>query len=61
MTDKLRSFELFRRNLQEPEVMTFDELIARAEWHVQSATLASEAASSEAAVAILAEPDSVLH
>lgn len=34
---KVRSFELFRRNLQEPEIITFDELLARAEWHVQAA------------------------
>lgn len=33
--DKVRSFELFRRNLQEPDVITFDELLARAEWHVE--------------------------
>ncbi|MEZ5236134.1 MAG: Shedu immune nuclease family protein [Acidimicrobiales bacterium] len=33
----VRSFELFRRNLVEPEVLTFDELLARAEWHVQQA------------------------
>ncbi len=39
--DKIRSFELFRRNLWEPEVLTFDELHARAEWVVESA--ASEA------------------
>ena len=32
--DQLRSFELFRRNLDQPEVITFDELLARAEWHV---------------------------
>lgn len=32
--DKFRSFELFRRNLTEPEVLTFDELLARAEWIV---------------------------
>jgi hypothetical protein len=32
--DKIRSFELFRRNLYEPEVITFDELLARAEWYV---------------------------
>ena len=31
---KIRSFELFRRNLDEPEVVTFDELLARAEWVV---------------------------
>jgi hypothetical protein len=31
---KHRSFELFRRNLYEPEIITFDELLARAEWHV---------------------------
>lgn len=36
--DKVRSFELFRRNLHEPEVLTFDELVARAEWHVELAT-----------------------
>jgi hypothetical protein len=32
--DKYRSFELYRRHLVEPEVITFDELLARAEWHV---------------------------
>jgi hypothetical protein len=32
--DKHRSFELNRRNLYEPEIITFDELLARAEWHV---------------------------
>jgi hypothetical protein len=36
--EKFRSFELFRRNLHEPDVITFDELVARAEWHVQSAS-----------------------
>nr|WP_179535249.1 Shedu immune nuclease family protein [Actinopolyspora biskrensis] len=35
--DQVRSFELFRRNLSEPEIITFDELVARAEWHVESA------------------------
>jgi hypothetical protein len=35
--DKYRSFELFRRHLEEPEVITFDELLARAEWHVSAA------------------------
>jgi len=34
---KHRSFELYRRNLYEPEVITFDELLARAEWHVAAA------------------------
>jgi hypothetical protein len=29
-----QSFELYRRNLYEPEILTFDELLARAEWHV---------------------------
>jgi hypothetical protein len=29
---KLRSFELYRRNLYEPEILTFDELLKRAEW-----------------------------
>ena len=32
--DKFSSFELYRRNLYEPEILTFDELLARAEWHV---------------------------
>lgn len=44
--DKFRSFELFRRNLQEPEVMTFDELVARAEWHVNAASNKADQASS---------------
>jgi hypothetical protein len=35
--DKVRSFELFRRQLVEPEIVTFDELLARAEWVVQTA------------------------
>lgn len=35
--NKVHSFELFRRNLHEPEVITFDELLARAEWHVKLA------------------------
>jgi len=35
-TDKVRSFELFRRHLQEPEIVTFDELLARAEWAVDT-------------------------
>jgi len=43
--DKVRSFELFRRNLYEPEVITFDELVARAEWHVEAA--ADEAGTGE--------------
>lgn len=34
--EKVRSFELARRHLQEPEVITFDELLARAEWIVES-------------------------
>lgn len=34
---KVRSFELFRRNLYEPEIITFDELLARAEWHLAEA------------------------
>ena len=35
--DKVHSFEGFRRSLQEPEIITFDELLARAEWHVRFA------------------------
>ncbi|MCO1658903.1 Shedu immune nuclease family protein [Pseudonocardia humida] len=38
---QLRSFELFRRNLYEPEIITFDELLARAEWHVALAETSS--------------------
>jgi hypothetical protein len=33
---KITSFELHRRHLQEPEVITFDELLARAEWIVEN-------------------------
>ena len=41
---KVRSFELFRRNLNEPEILTFDELLARAEWHVELASQGAETA-----------------
>jgi hypothetical protein len=34
--EKIRSFELYRRNLIEPEVITYDELLARAEWFVDT-------------------------
>lgn len=34
---KYQSFELYRRNLHEPDILTFDEVLARAEWHVQLA------------------------
>jgi len=34
--EKIRSFELYRRGLVEPEVVTFDELLARAQWVVGS-------------------------
>ena len=35
--DKLRSFELLRRNCQSPEIITFDELYERARFIVQHA------------------------
>ena len=34
---KYRSFEMFRRNLREPEVITFDELYHRARYIVEHA------------------------
>src|SRR5690606_24882476 len=40
--DKFRSFELFRRSLRWPEVMTFDELYARAKFIVDDAEAAVE-------------------
>lgn len=33
---KIRSFELYRRQLHEPEIITYDELLARADWLVSS-------------------------
>lgn len=33
--DKIRSFELFRRNLYNPEIITYDELLARAKFVVK--------------------------
>lgn len=33
--DKMRSFELFRRNLYNPEIITYDELLARAKFVVK--------------------------
>ncbi|MCR2825372.1 Shedu immune nuclease family protein [Microbacterium sp. zg.Y909] len=38
---KVRSFELARRHLQEPEIITFDELLARAKWIVDNSVSAS--------------------
>lgn len=35
--EKFQCFELYRRNLYEPEIITFDELLARAQWHVNAA------------------------
>lgn len=40
--DKFRSFELFRRSLRWPEVMTFDELYARAKFIVDDAEATAE-------------------
>lgn len=37
LRDRFRSFELFRRNLHDPEVITFDEVLARAEWNIAEA------------------------
>jgi len=37
--DKIRSFELFRRELIEPEIITFGEVLARSEWIVDMAEL----------------------
>lgn len=34
--DRFRSFELYRRNTVEPEILTYDEILARAEWHIIS-------------------------
>lgn len=33
--EKVRSFEMYRQSLKDPEVITFDEVLARAEWLVQ--------------------------
>jgi Domain of unknown function (DUF4263) len=33
--ERIASFELMRRQLQEPEIVTFDEVLARAEWFVE--------------------------
>ncbi len=35
--ERIRSFELFRRNLSAPEVVTYDELLERARWAVDTA------------------------
>lgn len=40
--DKIRSFELFRNQLQEPEILTFDEVLARAEWTLDLAEAAED-------------------
>ena len=53
--DKVRSFELYRRQLAEPEIITFDELLARAEWSV---SLAEQANDSGEDSSLVAEPPS---
>jgi len=40
--EKARSFELFRTGLRDPEIITFDELLARAEWVVQTETASED-------------------
>lgn len=35
--NKFQSFEIFRRNLVEPTILTFDEVLARAEWQLELA------------------------
>ncbi len=40
--DKHRSFELFRRNITSPEIITFDELLERAQFIVEHAQDATE-------------------
>jgi hypothetical protein len=34
-SDQARSFELFRRSTRQPEVMTYDEVLARAKWSLE--------------------------
>jgi hypothetical protein len=52
--DKIRTFESFRRNLMQPEVLTFDELLARAEQIVASGE--SEGEISEGATGTARQP-----
>jgi hypothetical protein len=33
--DRFRSFELFRRSLTSPEILTYDEVLARAKWFLE--------------------------
>jgi hypothetical protein len=40
--DQYRSFELYRRNITSPEILTFDELLERAQFIVEHAHQASE-------------------
>lgn len=57
--DKYRCFELYRRNLYEPEVLTFDELLARAQWQVALAeadTAASPEDQQQVGSAVVQEP-----
>jgi hypothetical protein len=36
--DKIRSFDVFRNSITTPEIVTFDELLARAEWMTERGT-----------------------
>lgn len=58
--DKVHSFELFRRNLAHPEVISFDELLARAEWHVKLAEEQAGEADNEDDAATLDPGDDIL-
>lgn len=40
--DKVRSFELYRRHLSYPEVLTYDEVLARARWSLSLLESSSE-------------------
>ena len=41
--DKIACFELYRRNIRSPEILTFDELLYRARYIVQNLTREPEA------------------
>lgn len=53
----VEAFEQYRRNLHNPEILTYDELLARAKFIVETAAARAEEAAAAAETERLAEPE----
>lgn len=57
--DKIACFELYRRNVRSPEILTFDELFYRANCIVQNISGEADARNSDAEANLVADQDDV--